>query len=76
MRVNEGKKNHIEGLIDMSGVWHTKEDKVSEIAVDYYKALFSTSTFTNMTEVLDTVDRVVTDDMRHMLLLPYTENEV
>ena len=60
----------------MSGVWHTEEDKVSEIAVDYYKALFSASTPTHMIKVLDTVDRIVTDDMRHILLLPYTENEV
>lgn len=70
------QKNHIEGLIDMSGVWHTEEDKVAEIAVDYYKALFSALAPTHMTKVLDTVDRVVTDNVRHTLLLPYIENEV
>lgn len=70
------QKNHIEGQIDMSGVWHTEEDKVAEIAMDYYKALFSASAPTHMPEVLDTADKVVSCDMRHILLLPYTENEV
>ena len=67
------QKNHIEGLIDMSGVWHTKEDKVVEIVVDYYKASFSASAPIHMTEVLDIVD---IDDMRYTLLLPYTKNKV
>lgn len=67
------QKNHIEGLIDMSGVWHTEEDKVVEIVVDYYKASFSASAPIHMTEALDIVD---IDDMRYTLLLPYTKNEV
>jgi len=60
----------------MSGVWHIEEDKVAEIAVDYYKALFFALAPTHMTKVLDTVDMVVTNNMRHALLLLYTENEV
>ena len=57
----------------MSGVWHTEEDKVVEIVVDYYKASFSASAPIHMTEALDIVD---IDDMRYTLLLPYTKNEV
>lgn len=49
-----------------------EEDKVVEIAVDYYWTLFIASATTHMTEVLDKVERVVTD-IRHALMLPYTE---
>ena len=47
-----------------------------EIVVNYYQTLFTASATTHMTEVLDKVDRVVTNDMRRTLMLPYTEEEV
>ena len=49
---------------------------MANIAVEYYKTLFSTALPTHTVEVIDLVDRVVTDGMRHTLLLPYIENEV
>ena len=49
---------------------------MAEIAVDYYQTLFIASATTHMTEVIDKVDRVVTDDMRRTLMLPYTEEDV
>ena len=49
---------------------------MANIAVEYYKTLFSTASPTHTVEVIDLVDRVVTNGMRHTLLLPYTENEV
>ena len=42
----------------------------------YYQRLFTTSNLTHMNEVLNSVERVVTDGMRHSLLVPYTEDEV
>lgn len=53
-----------------------EKNKVAKIAVDYYQTLFSASATTHMTEVVDKVDRVVKDDMRCTLMLPYTEEEV
>ena len=70
------KKNHVEGLFDSDGVWQTEENRVAEIVVNYYQTLFTASATTHMTEVLDKVDRVVTNDMRRTLMLPYTEEEV
>ena len=49
---------------------------MAEIAVNYYQTLFTASAITHMTKVLDKVDRVVTNDMRRTLMLPYTEEEV
>ena len=70
------QKNHVEGLVDADGMWQTEKNKVVEIAMDYYRTLFTTSATNHMTEVMDKVDRVVTDDLRHTLMLPYTEEEV
>ena len=63
-------------MVDSDGLWQTEETKVADIAVDYYQTLFTASATTHMTEVVDKVDRVVTDDMRRTLMLPYTEEEV
>ena len=69
-------KYYVEGLVDSDGRWQTEENKVAKIAVDYYQTLFIASATTHMTEVIDKVDRVVTDDMRRTLMLPYTEEDV
>ena len=42
----------------------------------YYQRLFTTSNPTHMNEVLNSVERVVTEEMRRSLLIPYTEDEV
>lgn len=57
-------------------MWQMEENKVAEIAMDYYLTLFLASATTHMTEVVDKVDRVMTDDIRCTLMLPYTEKEV
>ena len=75
-KAKKKKKNHVEGLFDSDGVWQTEENRVAEIVVNYYQTLFTASATTHMTEVLDKVDRVVTNDMRRTLMLPYTEEEV
>ena len=62
------QKNHIDGLFDTEGVWQTEETRVANIAVEYYKTLFSTALPTHTVEVIDLVDRVVTDGMRNTLL--------
>ena len=42
----------------------------------YYQRLFTTSNSTHMNEVLNSVEHVVTEEMRRSLLIPYTEDEV
>ena len=42
----------------------------------YFQDLFTTTNPSNMDKVLNVVDRVVTPDMNHMLLQPYTPEEV
>ena len=59
-------------MVNVDGMWQTEENKVAEIAVDYYQTLFIASATNHMIEVMDKVNMVVTDDMRRMLMLLYT----
>ena len=63
-------------MFNTDEVWQNEETRVADIAVEYYKNLFTTTSPTHMAGVIDSVDRVVTDRIRHTLLLPYTENKV
>lgn len=62
--------------MDDQGRWCKAEDDVARIAENYFKNLFTSATPTNLDLVLDSVDRVVTPDMNHTLLQPFTPKEV
>ena len=64
------------GLYDREGECHTYEDKIANIAEDYYKQLFTSSISLDMNAVIESVDWVVTKGMAQSLTRPYTEEEV
>ena len=64
------------GLYDREGECHTDEDKIANIAKDYYKQLFTSSTSLDMDAIIESVDRVVTKGMAQSLTHPYIEEEV
>ncbi|XP_075640643.1 uncharacterized protein LOC142612431 [Castanea sativa] len=70
------RKNHIEGLTDEAGVWQADGNKVAGMIEEYYQRLFTTSNPTHMEAVLNSVESVVTNGMRHSLLVPYMGDEV
>ena len=37
------RKNSMEGIRDEGGVWRTKQDKIGEVMVKYYKSLFAST---------------------------------
>lgn len=49
---------------------------MAEMVEAYYRGLFTTSNPTNISEVLNAVEHVVTDGMRQFLLLLYSKDEV
>ena len=70
------RKNHIHGFMDNMGRWCTSEPDIERVAESFFQNLFTSSNPTNMEEVLDSVDRVVTLDMNHTLLQQFTPEEV
>ena len=69
-------KNQIHGFLDDNGQWCTSETDTDRVAEAYFQNLFTTTNPTNLESLLDLVDRLVTPDMNHTLLQPYTPKEV
>ncbi|KAL0010592.1 hypothetical protein SO802_005700 [Lithocarpus litseifolius] len=70
------RKNQIDGLMDKNGFWRTDEQSIGLIAAKYFNNIFATSNPRNMEEVLNVVDRVVTEEMNQSLLKPFVGDEV
>ena len=59
------------------GRWCTSNDDKERVVEAYVQQLFTTTTNPNqMDHVLNKVERVVTPDMNHALLQPYSSDEV
>ena len=63
-------------MFDNDGVWWESDVGITTAAEKYFQDLFTTTNPSNMDNVLNVADRVVTPDMNHMLLQPYTLDEV
>ena len=49
--------------MDENGNWHDSIDGTAEVAVSYFKILYSSSYPTRISEVLDTIPAKVTEEM-------------
>lgn len=49
--------------MDDNRLWITEEPNSRRVAEDYFQRIFSTSHSSNMDEILEVVDKVVTDGM-------------
>ena len=70
------QKNHIAGTFNANDEWCTTDDGIADAAEQYFKALLTSAQPTNMEAVLDPVNRLVTPNMNHQLLQPYTPEEI
>jgi hypothetical protein len=74
---NQRKKtNGIQGFRNEANVWCDSEQQMEDIAVTYFQNIFTTSGPTRIEETLAAVDRVVSEEINHQLLLPFTPEEV
>ena len=62
--------------MDRNGIWRTDKQSVGLIAAEYFNNIFATSNPRNMREVLNAMDRVVTEEMNQALLRPFVGDEV
>lgn len=61
-------KNYIEGLLDKDGQWQEDENKVVDIAVDFYRNLFRSSNPMDFSKILDAVQHKVSPTMNQNLI--------
>ena len=62
--------------MDENGSWHDSVEGIAEVAVNYFKNLFSTSHSTCILEVLETIPNKINDDMNQRLIQEFTREEV
>ena len=62
--------------MDENGNWHDSIDGIAEVAVSYFKNLYTTSYPTRISEVIDTIPTRVTEDMNQLLIQEFTREEV
>ena len=60
------RKNHIGGVFDNNGEWWESNIGIATVAEKYFQDLFTTTNPSNMDNVLNAVDRVVTPDKNHI----------
>lgn len=71
-------KNGIEGLVSPDGVWVEDEEKISEIASNYFKGLFQSATpdLRSIQKISDCITTGISDQMREELDQPYSRSEI
>ena len=61
------RKDPINGFMDDTGRWCTSTPNIDRVAKFYFQNFFTLSNPTNLEEVLNKVDTVVTSDLNHTL---------
>ena len=64
------------GVMDKTNIWQENEDKISEVIIDYYQELFTTSQTDITLEFLDAKNSVVTPQMNHTLTREFSATKV
>ena len=62
--------------MDENGNWYDSIDGIAEVAVSYFKNLYTTSYPTCILEVLDTIPTKVIADMNQFLIQEFTREDV
>ena len=70
------RRNTINRIMDENGSWHDFVEGIAEVAVNYFKNLYSTSHPTRILEVLETIPNKINDDMNQRLIQEFTREEV
>lgn len=67
--------NSFKTLRNAHGQWCTSSDEIDDFISNYFSHLFAINGDYN-SEVLDCVEKKITDDQNVVLLAPFTENDV
>jgi len=70
------RKNLIEGMRDEEGSWKTNPEDITEILVNYYQSLFTSTGQMNASRVWECVPRVIIDEMNALLSQKFEAHEV
>lgn len=69
-------RNRLIGLYNTSGVWVDEDYEVEEVAVDYFQDIFSSTSLSDIEEVLREVHTLVSDQTNRVFTALAIEEEV
>ena len=69
------RKNTISCILDEEGNWHDSPDSIAEVAISYFKNLYSSAYPTCISEVLDAIPTKVMEDMNQSLIKEFIREE-
>ena len=69
-------KNSLEGIRDEGGVWRTRQEKIGEVMVNYFKSLFTASEGIVSIGAFDYVPIVIDEEMNGSLSREFEASEV
>uniref|UniRef100_A0A7N2LQP6 Endonuclease/exonuclease/phosphatase domain-containing protein n=1 Tax=Quercus lobata TaxID=97700 RepID=A0A7N2LQP6_QUELO len=61
------RRNHIAGIQNQADDWCTEQNQISDIFLDYYNQLFTSSNPIEMAVEIDSIPKVVTEEMNGIL---------
>ena len=62
--------------MDEEGNWHDSIDSIAEVAVSYFKNLYSSAYPTRISEVLNAIPTKVMEEMNQSLIKKFTREEI
>ena len=71
-----GKIADISCILDEEGNWHDSPDSIAEVAISYFKILYSFAYPTHISEVLDAIPTKVTEHMNQSFIKEFTREEI
>ena len=70
------RKNTISCIMDKEGNWHDLIDGIVEVAISYFKNLYSSAFPTCILEVFDAIPTKVTEEINQFLIQEFTREEI
>jgi carbamoylphosphate synthase small subunit len=64
------------GFFYSNHVWKSTQGEIANIATEYFQHMFTSSSPSEIAEVVQLVDKVVTPELNADLLLPFSPDEV
>ena len=70
------RRNHIAGIWNHVDEWCTEQSQISDMFLDYYKQLFTSSNPIELIAGIDSIPRVVTEEMNGILTSEFQTWEI
>ena len=70
------RKNSILKIRDTSGQWRTNPNEVNHCLVEYFQKLFTSTNNLNPHEAVNSINTIISEDMRSQLSATFTTGEV